>query len=165
MTEDWTRGPAKWAAIVVLGGAAVVGMSWSIIGRQPNPALQQGLAPAQRESTDPGQLTSRSAMAGRQDTAETTPDDARSRDSTSGPSSGGPPASERDGTAAAGRININTAGADELQLLSGVGPVLAARIIEDRRANGPFASVDDLERVKGIGPRTVEKIRRLAIAE
>lgn len=50
-----------------------------------------------------------------------------------------------------GPININRATAGELDALPGIGPVLASRIIDYRKANGPFASVDDLQKVSGIG--------------
>lgn len=59
-------------------------------------------------------------------------------------------------------VNVNTATAAELRLLPRIGPALSARIIEDREANGPFESLDDLRRVRGIGPRTVEIIRPYA---
>ena len=50
-------------------------------------------------------------------------------------------------------INVNTASAVELQKLKGIGPVLSQRIIDERTANGPFASLEDLmKRVKGVGP-------------
>jgi competence protein ComEA len=55
-------------------------------------------------------------------------------------------------------LDINTAGAQELQRLPGVGPVLALRIVEWREANGPFRSVLELERVPGIGARTRERL-------
>ena len=48
-------------------------------------------------------------------------------------------------------VNINTADADELDTLPGVGPVTAEAIIEDREANGPFTSIEDIMRVSGIG--------------
>jgi competence protein ComEA len=57
-----------------------------------------------------------------------------------------------------GVININQASAAELQLLSGVGPAKAAKIIE-YRGKHPFRTVEELGRVKGIGPRTVRKWR------
>jgi competence protein ComEA len=57
------------------------------------------------------------------------------------------------------RLNINQATAEELEALPGIGPVLAARIVQDREANGPFASVEDLERVDGIGDGIVRKVR------
>lgn len=50
-----------------------------------------------------------------------------------------------------GPININRATAGELDSLPGIGPVLASRIIDYRKANGPFATVDDLQKVSGIG--------------
>ena len=59
---------------------------------------------------------------------------------------------------AGGKININTAGAAELDKLSGVGPALAERIIQYRTEHGPFAKAEDLENVSGIGPKTYEKM-------
>ena len=58
------------------------------------------------------------------------------------------------------QIDINSASWFELSQLEAIGPVLAKRIVADRDANGPFQSIDDLKRVKGIGPRTVERNRR-----
>ena len=58
-------------------------------------------------------------------------------------------------------LNLNTATLAELESLPGIGPVLARRIAEAR----PFRSVDDLARVKGIGPRKLEEVRRLVRAE
>lgn len=49
------------------------------------------------------------------------------------------------------RININTATAEELQRLPGIGPTRAQAIVDDRAANGPFRIPEDLTRVKGIG--------------
>lgn len=57
-----------------------------------------------------------------------------------------------------GKININTAGAAELDNLPGVGPALAARIIQYRTDNGPFTNPEDLQNVSGIGPKTYEKM-------
>src|SRR5687768_2759913 len=65
----------------------------------------------------------------------------------------------------AGRpIDVNRATAAELELLPRVGPALAARIVEERERAGPFRSIADLERVRGIGPRTIERIAPLATA-
>lgn len=49
-------------------------------------------------------------------------------------------------------IDVNEATAERLEALPRVGPALAKRIVEDRTANGPFGSIEDLQRVKGIGP-------------
>lgn len=62
---------------------------------------------------------------------------------------------------AGGKVNLNTADASALDALPGVGPATAARIIADREANGPFASVDDLARVSGIGAKKLEGLRDL----
>jgi len=61
-----------------------------------------------------------------------------------------------------GLINLNRADAGELESLPGVGPVLAERIVADREANGPFASVDDLGRVPGVGGAIVGALAGVA---
>jgi len=58
------------------------------------------------------------------------------------------------------KVDINTADAAVLETgLIGIGPAKAAAIVEHRTANGPFKSVEELARVKGIGLRTVEENR------
>jgi competence protein ComEA len=57
------------------------------------------------------------------------------------------------------QVDVNAADWPELLQLPGVGPTLAHRIIESRQTAGPFADHDDLRRVHGIGPATLEKIR------
>ena len=60
-------------------------------------------------------------------------------------------------TAIAGPVDINTADAETISAeLQGVGISKAIAIVEFRKANGPFKSVDDLAQVKGIGERTIE---------
>lgn len=60
---------------------------------------------------------------------------------------------------APGAISINSATSEELQAIPGIGPVLAGRIIEYRTTYGPFASIDELANVKGIGEKTLAKMR------
>jgi comEA protein len=56
-------------------------------------------------------------------------------------------------------ININTASKEQLQKLPGIGETYADRIVMYRDNNGPYASVDELKNVKGIGKRTLERLR------
>lgn len=51
------------------------------------------------------------------------------------------------------RFDLQSASAETLQIVPGIGPRLAARIVEDRERNGPFRSVEEVERVKGVGPK------------
>src|SRR5687767_3307212 len=57
-----------------------------------------------------------------------------------------------------GVVNINSATADELQLLPGIGPSKAQKVLEYRSARA-FRTIEELARVKGIGPKTVRKLR------
>lgn len=57
------------------------------------------------------------------------------------------------------KIDVNTATAEQLQEVKGIGPKKAEEIVKHRTDKGDFKSVDDLAKVKGIGEATVEKIR------
>lgn len=70
-----------------------------------------------------------------------------------------PPEIERGAAWHEYRLEINSASWVEWMQLPGIGETLARRIVNDREQNGPFASIDDLERVKGIGPKTIAKLR------
>ena len=91
-----------------------------------------------------------------------------SRDSTAPPP---PPVQEHAPTAepdrkrtSSGRIDINHASLSQLVDLPGIGPALAQRIVQYRDANGPFRSVEDLQRVRGIGGAKVARLRGLVTA-
>lgn len=63
--------------------------------------------------------------------------------------------------AAAAPLDVNLATRDQLERLPGIGPGLAGRIVDAREHRGPFGSVDDLRRVRGIGRTTLERMRPL----
>ena len=71
----------------------------------------------------------------------------------------GRPAGDRGPALAPSRIDLDRATARELERFPGIGPGLAARILADRAERGPFRTPEALLRVKGIGPRTLERIR------
>lgn len=56
-------------------------------------------------------------------------------------------------------VNANTATAQQLEALNGIGPVKAKAIVDFRTKNGPFKTYSDLEKVPGIGPKTLEKLK------
>ena len=82
-----------------------------------------------------------------------------------GVSGDGPPAaaspSAQGNSPAGGLVNINTASVEELQTLRGIGEQKAGDIVHYREENGPFARVEDLLKVSGIGPTTLENLRPL----
>jgi competence protein ComEA len=63
------------------------------------------------------------------------------------------------------KVNINTASAEELTQLNGVGPGHAARIVEFREKNGPFKSPEGLIQVPGIGQKTFDKNKDIILVE
>ena len=88
---------------------------------------------------------------------------ARSGASGAAPVGSPQPASGQDPTTGA-LVDINSADANALDALPGVGPSTAAKIVADREANGPFSSPDDLGRVSGIGPKKLETLLPLIVA-
>lgn len=58
-----------------------------------------------------------------------------------------------------GKVNLNTADADQLQSIRGIGPAMAERILDYRRVNGKFKSTAELKKIKGIGEKTFEKLK------
>lgn len=74
------------------------------------------------------------------------------------PAAAAPAAPAAGGTAAA-PVDLNGANEQELMAIPGIGEAMAKRIVEFRKANGPFRQVDDLLKVKGIGEKSLEKLR------
>lgn len=68
-------------------------------------------------------------------------------------------ASAQGAAASDGPVNINRASESDLDALPGVGPSTARAIVEDRDANGPFSTIEDLMRVSGIGEKKFEKLK------
>ncbi|MGV3487550.1 MAG: helix-hairpin-helix domain-containing protein [Tuberibacillus sp.] len=68
------------------------------------------------------------------------------------------PSVSADGVSEQGKININTASEQELQQIQGIGPSKAKAIIEYREKNGPFQTIKDLDKVSGIGEKTLEQM-------
>ncbi|MDC0936547.1 helix-hairpin-helix domain-containing protein [Pirellulales bacterium] len=63
------------------------------------------------------------------------------------------------------RVDLNRADWPELVQLPGIGPTIAQRVVEDRAARGRFKTVEELQRVRGIGPRTIERIKPYAVVD
>jgi competence protein ComEA len=57
------------------------------------------------------------------------------------------------------KIDVNSADWPELTLMPGIGEQIAKRIVADRTTNGPYRDLDELRRVRGIGPRTLEGMK------
>jgi len=172
-------GPAKWAAVAVLSGLAGSGLTFALISRggepvqvirpEPPGPVRAELPPPEHSSadTDLTRFVPKARPIGPQ--PPDAPPLAAPRESRE-PAlpARNAAASERathERTAPASipskKINLNSATASELELLPGVGPALAGRIIEHRRTNGPFRSVTDLDKVRGIGPKMLEKLAPL----
>jgi competence protein ComEA len=132
--QDWAQGPARFAAAAVLGAAGLTGIGYGLLADRPSARIEPPPALVAIEHTPP-------------ETKAPRPE----------PESSAAPATPPASTVAV-RIDINRADEATLDLLPGIGPVMARRIADDRAANGPFASLTDLQRVKGIGPRTAEKL-------
>jgi competence ComEA-like helix-hairpin-helix protein len=76
-----------------------------------------------------------------------------------GSAPGAPAPDDVEKEAPTGKVNINTASAEDLTALQGVGAALAQRIIDYRQAHGPFRRIADLDAVKGVGPAFLDKNR------
>lgn len=199
-------GPAKWAAVGALGGAAVVGVIGAIVMRQPRelvaaekmptpvhafvtrvdavvPTVANEASPSPKATEEKAPQAVAAIEASKKELVpepkpETKPEPAPEpapvapapapAPQTSKPPSPPPkpptPATPK-APAIVGKININKATQAELELLPRVGPALAQRIVEYRTAHGAFKRIDDLDKVKGIGVKTIEKLKPLVTVE
>jgi competence protein ComEA len=76
---------------------------------------------------------------------------------------GGASAAAAGGGAPSAPVHLNSAGADELDGLPGVGPVTAQKIVAYRQQHGPFTSLEGLDAIPGIGPARIESLKGLAV--
>jgi len=137
-------------AVGALVTAAAGTLAWTILGRQPTPAIHQSPAPIAEAAWSEGPAAPGSDQPTSSPAPEIGAANAASVES--------PPPVAPD---IARTINLNTASAAQLELLPGIGPALAQRIVEYRAAHGPFRTIEGLDNVKGIGPKTLEKLRPL----
>lgn len=178
--------PIRWCSGGFVAGAASVGLAWGILGARVDtpiephrvdtilpqrpppetvlrlPEAETTLVPAMRALSNPGpdgQPVSPTPQAAAP--AFDVPSQ-EAVDSPPPPPDPAPPAAPQSRVL---RINVNSATVAELDLLPGIGPALAQRIIDERTRNGRFVSLRDLERVPGIGPKTAEKLQGLVVFE
>jgi competence protein ComEA len=172
--------PARYAAVGVLAALAGAGVTCSLLGRGPSARALERPVPVSGVARTPARVP---AVRATSSAPEPSPGGASTA---SGPAPGAPeaPAAVEEhqaaGEAGSGigrpeqkapqatgprRVNINTAGQAELELLPGIGPSLARRIIEHRTLHGAFRSVADLDKVRGIGPRTLQRLAPLVTVD
>jgi competence ComEA-like helix-hairpin-helix protein len=204
-------GPAKWAAVGALGGAAVVGVIGAMVLRQPRelvaaqdtptpvhtfvdrnqssvPIEAKEVSPSPRATEERSPQPVAAPHATKKDLVqepkpeskpevkpEVAPEPAPVAPAPPSPAPQAPkpvPSTPKPSTPVApkapaivGKININKATQAELELLPRVGPALAQRIVEYRTAHGTFKRIDDLDKVKGIGAKTIEKLKPLVTVD
>ena len=144
-------GPAKYAAVLALCAVSLAGLAWAVLDRSPVPS------PPPERTSGPS-APSGSVVSVPQETSAVGADAPSVVPVAPGASAA------RAGAPALGitnRIDLNTADQATLESLPGIGPALARRIIDDRTQHGLFDRVESLTRVKGIGPKTIEKLRAL----
>lgn len=140
LSQDWTSGPAKWAAVAVLGAASIGGMLWSNLR---GPTVVNWVPVSARSAAQPGKPQSPTNVTDVEQGAKDPASKGSSDKSVTPPTT----------------LDINKASAVEFELLPDIGPALAKRIVDYRDQHGAFKSIEALREVKGIGPKTLSKIR------
>lgn len=154
---------ARWVAAMAIGGFGLAGMGYSLATRAtpaPPPVVfvPRTVTPTTQTPTTPTTPTTPGTPAA-SGIAPATQAPAPQQPATAAESPGAPPSEPVQKLEAGRTLDVNTATAEQLQLLPGIGPSRAAAIIAERERNGPYRTVEDLARVRGIGPVTVENLR------
>jgi competence protein ComEA len=154
--------PAERQALLFVAAVAALGLgvrAWRAIGpTRPDPgarvALATQIARVDSAITTGGPRRRGGEAAGRQGGSRPSP---RAPEGGARRTAVRPPAPAA--PAAQAPIDVDVASVEELDRLPGIGPALAARIVEDRERLGPFGSLEALERVRGIGPALAGRLR------
>ncbi|MGD1915641.1 MAG: ComEA family DNA-binding protein [Phycisphaerales bacterium] len=147
MTYHPTTHGARWGAALLVSGVGLAGLGYSLATR-PTPAPNPVVFLPEPAEPRTGPIDS-----GSQRTSASTKPRLPAADEDAEPSTADVP------TSSGLLIDLNAAPATQLELLPGIGPARAAAIVANRQALGPFQTIDDLERIRGIGPATVEGLR------
>ncbi|MDX2131938.1 MAG: helix-hairpin-helix domain-containing protein [Planctomycetota bacterium] len=169
-------GPAKWAAVSIVAGLAGAGLTYSLVTRGPDPQrverpagafgeLNPPVSPPGVIALPPPAPSTVSPPAPVQQVPPTPPPVGDAPPDASAPAVVAAPAPVPAAPAPSGRLNINRATQAELELLPGIGPAMARAILEHRAAHGPFRSITDLDKVRGIGPKTLERLAPLVTVD
>ncbi len=168
--DDWTGGPAKWFAVGVLSTLAALALGWAAVrtwGERATPSAAASTPTRFVHAAEVGRSLDQpapkgpSTAQGASTAAVEIPPASEAAPASAAPAVQAAPAPAAKSPAATldRRININTASKAELETLPRIGPAMADRIIEERTLRGPFARVEDLNRVRGIGPKTIDRLR------
>ncbi len=122
--HDWTHGPPRQAAAVVLTLAGIFGIAANWTSQPLQSSDVHGVRNSESATTSTGHSTAHRTT-----------------------------------------LNLNIATQAELEALPGIGPSIAKRIIERRDTVGPYRSIDELDKVRGIGPVILERIRPFVSAD
>jgi competence protein ComEA len=184
-------GAAKYGAVGILGFLAGAGTLWSVSTREPAPiAAAQQPAPVQQAPiiVQPPQVVIHMPPQGSPSPTMNPGDSGMMGPMPSAPDSNGAPAEiivpvvispptptatpetptpapAETAPSRTAKLNLNAATAAQLELLPGIGPSLASRIVAYRTAHGRFGSITELDKVDGIGPKTLERLVPLVTVE